>query len=134
MPIRRPRPVGPPQTPRLHGSFALAGLVALACLFRSDPVKASSATTDSSGASPSPATEGSTDRFSASYGQSFPFVVPPYHGLEPQLGLRYDSSAAGSDTAGVGWTTTGFSTIVRSSPGRGTPRFDLDRHILARYG
>lgn len=48
--------------------------------------------------------------------------LPEFRSLTPELVLRYNSSAP-NDFAGVGWSLTGFSTIERASPGRGSPRF-----------
>ncbi|HUI63020.1 MAG TPA: toxin TcdB middle/N-terminal domain-containing protein, partial [Steroidobacteraceae bacterium] len=41
-----------------------------------------------------------------------PVVVPPYHGIEPQLAIAY-SSAAGNGIMGVGWSLQGLSEIEK---------------------
>ena len=51
--------------------------------------------------------------------------MPAWHGVEPQLGLGY-SSQGGSGFAGVGWNLGGFSSIVRTRRGLGTPRWDSE--------
>ena len=51
-----------------------------------------------------------------------PIAVPPYHGIEPQLGLHY-SSDAGNGWLGVGWSLRGASVIERVSLGRGAAWF-----------
>ncbi|HYO19486.1 MAG TPA: SpvB/TcaC N-terminal domain-containing protein, partial [Dermatophilaceae bacterium] len=61
--------------------------------------------------------------YSGGFSQMVPIEVPPFHGLEPRLALAY-SSYGRNGFAGVGWSLAGFSAIERTSPGRGTPRFD----------
>lgn len=61
---------------------------------------------------------------SGAYTTSFAVEVPPYHGLEPHITLAY-SSSGGDGLAGVGWHVESGPTIVRASPGRGVPRFDV---------
>ena len=51
-----------------------------------------------------------------SFWTSYPIEVPSYHGLEPNLGLTYDSGA-GNGLLGVGWELSGFSYIQRGSSG-----------------
>jgi RHS repeat-associated protein len=58
-----------------------------------------------------------------SFQTSYPIEVPSYHGLEPDLGLTYNSSA-GNGLVGVGWELSGFSYIQRASPGKGAPNYD----------
>jgi RHS repeat-associated protein len=58
-----------------------------------------------------------------SYQTSYPIKIPSYHGLEPDLGLTYDSST-GNGLVGVGWKLAGFSYIQRASPGKGAPNYD----------
>ena len=53
--------------------------------------------------------------------QRVPVDVPTFHGLEPRIGLEYDSRA-GNGVAGWGFRLVGDSTIERLSRGRGTPR------------
>ncbi len=68
--------------------------------------------------------------FQGSFGTGIPIAVPPFHGIEPGLALAY-SSTGGNGIAGVGWSLTGFRTIERASPGRGTPRFtSADIYLL----
>lgn len=56
--------------------------------------------------------------------------VPPFHGLEPRLGLAYSSSGS-NGWIGAGWSLTGLSTIQRRSTDRGIPRWDAtDRFLL----
>ena len=59
---------------------------------------------------------------SGSFQASYPIKVPSYHGLEPSLGLTYNSSAR-NGLVGVGWELSGFSSIQRASPGAGTPNY-----------
>jgi hypothetical protein len=66
---------------------------------------------------------GKIDPYSGSFSTNFPIEVPPFRGLEPRLGLAYDSSG-GNGWLGVGWTLTGLSIIERAAPGRGAPRYD----------
>src|SRR5216684_4786975 len=60
---------------------------------------------------------------SGAYQSAIPIEVPPYHGLEPRLSLVYNSNA-GNGFLGVGWGLAGYSTIQRSSRGRGVPWYD----------
>jgi YD repeat-containing protein len=53
---------------------------------------------------------------------SIPIATPPYHGIEPRLGLHY-SSDAGNGWVGVGWSLRGASVIERVSLGRGAAWF-----------
>jgi hypothetical protein len=48
--------------------------------------------------------------------------VPPFHGLEPHLRLTYDSNA-GNGLLGVGWSLAGLSTVQRTTPVKGVPRY-----------
>jgi RHS repeat-associated protein len=62
--------------------------------------------------------------------QPVPIEVPSMHGLEPELGLVYDSQAP-NGPAGTGWGLTGDSTIQRLSRWRGAPRMDpSDQFVL----
>jgi hypothetical protein len=63
--------------------------------------------------------------FVGSFGQAIPIAVPGYRGLEPKLVLSY-SSEASYGLLGVGWMLSGFSTIQRASPGRGSPKYDAN--------
>ena len=56
---------------------------------------------------------------------SIPFQIPAYHGLQPPLGLAYDS-LGGNGLVGQGWQLTGFPQIDRTSAERGAPRFSGD--------
>ncbi|KIC32362.1 hypothetical protein RA26_21690, partial [Leisingera sp. ANG-M7] len=66
---------------------------------------------------------------------SLDFAIPEFRGLEPGLGLSYNSSFKGRGRAetwlGVGWQLKGFSSIERVSVGGGTPTYD-DQHDLFR--
>src|SRR4051794_594479 len=57
------------------------------------------------------------------YQTSIPIEVPPYHGLEPNLSLTYNSGG-GNGWIGLGWSLSGLSRIERASPGRGAPNYD----------
>jgi RHS repeat-associated protein len=57
------------------------------------------------------------------YTHHIPIDVPPFHGLEPRLGVDYNSSAS-AGLMGVGWSLSGFSMIERTSLGRGAPSYD----------
>src|SRR5262249_39793000 len=63
------------------------------------------------------------DGANASFTTNIPLQVPPFHGLEPQLALSYDSGR-GNGFVGVGWTLSGLSVIERGSVRRGAPRYD----------
>ena len=56
---------------------------------------------------------------------SVSLAVPSYHGLAPDLSLRY-SSHTGDGWVGVGWTLAGVSEITRLSAGRGVPTYGDD--------
>ena len=87
---------------------------------RASPGRATSATdtgdTTSGGLAAAPSATGS-------FVHSVPIQVPAFHGLEPRVSLDYDS-AAGNGEAGVGWRLTVGSTITRSGPDGGLPRYD----------
>lgn len=73
---------------------------------------------------------GTVDEFVGGYQDSVSIAVPPYHGIEPKLSLRYTSSGS-NGYVGVGWSLDGFSTIERSSSGKGTPSYsDSDIYVL----
>jgi len=72
---------------------------------------------------PTGTSTGSVDPFYGSFSASVPIQVPPYHGIEPQLAISYNSSFK-NGYAGVGSTLTGFSTIERASPGKGSPHYN----------
>ncbi len=63
------------------------------------------------------------NHFVGAAGESLAIQVPPFHGLEPRLGLSY-SSEARNGFAGMGWNLTGFSVIERVNNAWGVPRFD----------
>jgi RHS repeat-associated protein len=69
--------------------------------------------------------------FNGSFTQSVPIEVPAFRGHEPKLRLVYDSNhglrAGGMNAgwAGHGWHLEGASEIVRISPRRGAPKFDV---------
>jgi RHS repeat-associated protein len=56
---------------------------------------------------------------------SVPIKVPPFHGLEPRLGLVYSSSAP-NGWMGRGWSLTGLSTLRRQSASGGLPHWSRD--------
>lgn len=57
-------------------------------------------------------------------------AVPSFHGLEPSVALKYDSSL-GNGVLGVGWRLQGDSRIQRVSAGKDSPRYDAtDRYFL----
>lgn len=66
--------------------------------------------------------------FNGSYTTSVPIEVPPFHGIEPNLKLIYDSTqgqkAGGlyAGLAGIGWRLTGFPDIVRATRTKGVAR------------
>jgi RHS repeat-associated protein len=55
--------------------------------------------------------------------ESIPIEVPAFHGLEPHLSVDYNS-ASSFGLMGVGWSMSGFSTIERTSLGRGAPSYN----------
>lgn len=67
-----------------------------------------------------------------SYTRQIAIEVPAFRGIEPDISLRYDSNAgnrAGGLNAGlvgVGWRLDGIPDIVRTTHGRGAPRFSGD--------
>ncbi|MVO18483.1 FG-GAP-like repeat-containing protein [Parasedimentitalea huanghaiensis] len=70
-----------------------------------------------------------------SFRKRITFDIPAFRGLEPNLGLSYNSSFKGKGSPetwlGVGWQLNGFSTIERVSLGGGTPTYD-DNYDLFR--
>lgn len=60
---------------------------------------------------------------SGAYQTDIPIAVPSYHGLEPHLKLAYNSQA-GPGWPGTGWSLSGLSSVLRTSPGRGVPNYD----------
>ena len=75
------------------------------------------------------ATEPNSQRVNHSFvgaaGESIAIQVPPFHGIEPRLGLSY-SSEARNGFAGMGWHLTGFSVIERVNSAWGFPQFSAD--------
>jgi hypothetical protein len=65
-----------------------------------------------------------------SFTYSVDLDLPPFHGIEPNLSLRYSSNVglrAGGKSQGwlgVGWILDGLDFIERASARQGTPRFD----------
>ena len=56
--------------------------------------------------------------------------VPPFHGLEPAVSLRY-RTGGGNSLAGSGWRLDAGAQIDRVSAYRGVPRFDeTDRFLM----
>ncbi|MCE8510851.1 VCBS repeat-containing protein [Ruegeria pomeroyi] len=70
--------------------------------------------------------------------QGFDFDVPKFRGLEPKLGLRYNSTFKGRGGAevylGVGWQLSGFSSIERVTLGGGVPTYDDSRDLFRLDG
>jgi RHS repeat-associated protein len=64
-----------------------------------------------------------------SFMQRVPVEVPSYHGLEPSIGLIYDSSNR-DGPVGWGWRLLGDSSIERASRRTGTPRFNYQDDYL----
>ena len=58
------------------------------------------------------------------YRTSVSVEVPAYYGIEPIIGLHYDSMA-GNGSVGVGWQLAAGSTVRRLSRTYGAPRYDL---------
>ncbi|PCJ10559.1 MAG: hypothetical protein COB16_00685 [Rhodobacteraceae bacterium] len=75
---------------------------------------------------------------SGSMRYSVPFDIPSFRGLEPNLGLSYNSTFKGKGRAetwlGVGWQLTGFSSIERVSVGGGTPSYDDNYDVFRLDG
>ena len=65
---------------------------------------------------------------SGAFVQRVPVDVPSYHGLEPSVGLVYDSSALGP--LGWGWRLLGDSAITRVARRTGLPHFNSDDDYL----
>ncbi len=66
--------------------------------------------------------------YNGSYSQRISFKLPEQRGLEPQLGLSYNSGRATlygpTSLVGAGWRLTGLSTIQRASFRKAVPAFD----------
>ncbi|NOT89252.1 MAG: hypothetical protein HOP03_13880 [Lysobacter sp.] len=69
-----------------------------------------------------PLDPGKVDAFYGAYTENVSIEVPAFRGLEPKLGLSYNSSGR-NGYLGMGWSLSGFSVIERASPGRGAPRY-----------
>ncbi|MDQ0473263.1 RHS repeat-associated core domain-containing protein [Labrys wisconsinensis] len=75
-----------------------------------------------------------------SFTQRIPLAVPAFRGIEPNLGLVYDSNAGAraggwwAGFAGVGMRVSGLSDITRITHGGGTPRFDDALDVFALDG
>ncbi|MDQ0473929.1 RHS repeat-associated core domain-containing protein [Labrys wisconsinensis] len=75
-----------------------------------------------------------------SFTQRIPLAVPTFRGIEPNLGLVYDSNAGAraggwwAGFAGVGMRVSGLSDITRITHGGGTPRFDDALDVFALDG
>src|SRR5262245_55411868 len=52
------------------------------------------------------------------FSTSIPIEVPAFHGLDPHLSLRYDSTRL-NGFVGVGWSLDGLSSIESHTSGRG---------------
>lgn len=66
--------------------------------------------------------------YNGSFSQRVSFKLPEQRGLEPRLGLSYNSSRSTSygpgELAGAGWRLTGLSTIQRTNFRKAVPKFD----------
>lgn len=66
--------------------------------------------------------------YNGSFSQRIEFKVPSQRGIEPRVGLSYDSSRVNSygsgSLVGAGWRLTGLSMIQRANFRRAVPRFD----------
>jgi len=73
-----------------------------------------------------------------SFRYSMPFSIPDFRGLEPNLGISYNSSFKGHGSAevwtGAGWRLTGFSSIERVTIGGGTPTYNDTRDLYRLDG
>lgn len=65
----------------------------------------------------------SVSGYSGSLATEVPIAVPEYYGLTPSIRLTYSSSGP-NGWVGVGWNLSGISTIQRSSPRGGAPRYN----------
>jgi RHS repeat-associated protein len=69
-------------------------------------------------------------RHNGSFANNISFAVPSFRGLEPRIGLSYNSSngsrpnGLNGNYTGIGWRLEGLPEIVRGSKGNGTPTFD----------
>lgn len=73
--------------------------------------------------------------YNGAFTQRIDLRVPEFRGLEPSLGLVYDSGRVNSygpeDFVGAGWRLSGLSVIQRASRKRGLPAFDgTDIYLL----
>lgn len=57
------------------------------------------------------------------------FEAPAFHGIEPRLGLSYDSSR-GYGFVGIGWALSGLSGVQRVGPNLGSPTFTASDSFL----
>ncbi len=69
------------------------------------------------------------DPFIGSFSTVVSIDLPPFHGIEPNLALTYNSSR-GNGFIGLGWELSGLSVIERASRGRGAPRHDANDIFL----
>jgi RHS repeat-associated protein len=82
------------------------------------------------------ATKAEPASFNGSFTHTIPIAVPAYHGLEPQLSLRYDSNSGAraggywAGLAGVGFQVGGLSDIVRTSAVDGAPSYVASDEFL----
>ncbi len=72
---------------------------------------------DASAIVSNPSQKNGVDPFYGSFSTEIPIEVPPFHGLEPQLMLRYGSGGS-NGWLGVGWSLGGVSAIQRVGPNR----------------
>lgn len=111
--------------PRRHRLFWTVVLAVLTCLVALSMGVAGASAEDIAAVSPpgevSPA---------GTFVQRVPVEVPSYHGLEPSVGLIYDS-ATRDGPVGWGWRLLGDSSIERASRRTGIPRLDsTDDYLL----
>lgn len=93
---------------------------------------APSTSTESGG---SPIYSGGSD---GAFSYSVPFKIPSFRGLEPALGLAYNSQSrqqAGEDhIVALGWSLTGLSSIERVSEDGGVPTYDGTQDVFRLDG
>src|SRR5262245_26744098 len=116
----------PNKTRHFIGGFGMRGafagcMIALGLLWGTAALAGTS--DDGTDDNESPKSLERTISANANFTDSVAIAVPPFHGLEPSLGLTY-GSGAGNGFVGVGWRLSGLSAIERASVRFGTPRYD----------